>query len=92
MKSSQVIFLLFLTFLSLLYILNTYIYRSVVLEHKKLADSLSYVETEYMYVLSRYSYVTRRDVVDSLTRAKGLEIGVTSKPPYIIERDDNEKK
>jgi len=81
----KVKFILFLTFLGVVYIANSYIYRGRLRELKVVQDSLQTVKLEYLYVLSRYASATRANVVESLLVSRRSSLGEVPEPPYIVE-------
>jgi len=85
----KVKFILFLTFIGVVYISNSYIYRGKLRELKVVQDSLQTVKLEYLYVLSRYANATRAGVVESLLVSRGSNLREIPEPPYIIEIKGN---
>lgn len=85
-----ILFGLFIVSLALLYIANSYMFRARIREYTRIKDSLMFLETYYYHLLSKYTYKTSPQYLDSLLKKNNIELTPGETPPTILEIEDEQ--
>ena len=81
-------YIIFLTFLAILYIANGYYADDKIREVNKISNQLKELRTEYIYTKSQLMFASKQSEVAKSVQELGLKEPVV--PPIVIEVDSNE--
>ena len=83
-------FILFLTFLAIIYIGNRYHAEKIVRKTAKLQYEIKELRAESITSASKLMYLSKQSEVARLVKTKGLRLKEAVKPPYKLVVKDNE--
>lgn len=84
----QLPYIIFLTFLAILYIANGYYADDKIREVNKISNQLKELRTEYIYTKSQLMFASKQSEVAKSVQELGLKEPVV--PPIVIEVDSSE--
>jgi hypothetical protein len=83
-------FILFLTFIAVIYIGNRYHAEKIVRKTAKLQIEIKELRAESITSASKLMYISKQSEVARLVKSKGLKLKEAVKPPYKLVVSDNE--
>ena len=87
---NQFPFILFLTFIAVIYIGNRYHAEKIVRKTAKLQVEIKELRAESITSASKLMYISKQSEVARLVKLKGLELKEAVKPPYKLVITGNE--
>jgi hypothetical protein len=82
----QLPFILFLTFLAILYIANRYHAEKVVRETSKIRSEVKELRAEAITITSKLMNISKQSAVARLVNERGLELKESTEPPIVIKK------
>ncbi len=82
----QLPFILFLTFLAILYIANRYHAEKVVRETSKIRSEVKELRAEAITITSKLMNISKQSAVARLVKERGLELKESTEPPIVIKK------
>ena len=82
----QLPFILFLTFLAILYIANRYHAEKVVRETSKIRSEVKELRAEAITITSKLMNISKQSAVARLVNERGLELKESTEPPTVIKK------